>query len=633
MGVFENFPYTNFHEMNLDWIVTKVKEVITEWIEYKESVDAELTEFRTWFDNLDVQDEVRVVINEMVASGEFLDVTEDTITSTVTAWLTEHITPTTPIIDDTLTISGAAADAKVAGDRILDLKEDIEYISDRGVNLLPVGTFTNNIGGVDVTYSDGAITRSGTCTSVATTVPAIWIGPEFELKAGTYVFWCENASITTFQLRNANGTLLKNVDNRTPLTLSVNTRVRLAVTFTSTGATYNNTANIQIESGSSITSWAEPFFTAKDDIARADISDVSNEASTNTNAIKNIIGGDIVLANERTNQMYNTSSELKTETSTNHFYKVYIDDGITDYTLTVENVSGNNNHWYNEYDENDNLLYAATISSSTTEINFVIQNPNTKYIKVSIWVANGDFDISYYIYGIIDQKIDEKIGETEVYHHVTAIGDSITHGLYYLNGQQMYTENTYHKLLADHFNATFQNLGINSTPISSTSDYTGGENENAICRRYNTINSNADLIIVAGGTNDWGHNVPMGSISDTTDVGFYGALDVLIKGIISTYPNAKLIFITPFHRDYSSGAYDPDTNQNGQGKTLKDYRDAMIVKCEQYGIPCVDGYGMSGINITPSCKSNFVPDGLHPNPAGHQMIYKNLYYHLISLIL
>ena len=56
MGVFENFPYTNFHEMNLDWIVTKVKEVITEWIEYKESVDAELTEFQTWFDNLDVQD-------------------------------------------------------------------------------------------------------------------------------------------------------------------------------------------------------------------------------------------------------------------------------------------------------------------------------------------------------------------------------------------------------------------------------------------------------------------------------------------------------------------------------------------------------------------------------------------------
>ena len=28
MGVFENLPYTNFHELNLDWIVQKMKELI-----------------------------------------------------------------------------------------------------------------------------------------------------------------------------------------------------------------------------------------------------------------------------------------------------------------------------------------------------------------------------------------------------------------------------------------------------------------------------------------------------------------------------------------------------------------------------------------------------------------------------
>lgn len=26
MGVFEQFPYTNFHDLNLDWIVSKIKE-------------------------------------------------------------------------------------------------------------------------------------------------------------------------------------------------------------------------------------------------------------------------------------------------------------------------------------------------------------------------------------------------------------------------------------------------------------------------------------------------------------------------------------------------------------------------------------------------------------------------------
>lgn len=27
MPVFENFPYTNFHDLNLDWILNKVKEL------------------------------------------------------------------------------------------------------------------------------------------------------------------------------------------------------------------------------------------------------------------------------------------------------------------------------------------------------------------------------------------------------------------------------------------------------------------------------------------------------------------------------------------------------------------------------------------------------------------------------
>lgn len=27
MPVFENFPYTNFHELNLDWILNKVQEL------------------------------------------------------------------------------------------------------------------------------------------------------------------------------------------------------------------------------------------------------------------------------------------------------------------------------------------------------------------------------------------------------------------------------------------------------------------------------------------------------------------------------------------------------------------------------------------------------------------------------
>ena len=30
MGIFEHFPYTNFHDLNQDWILTRVKEVLSE---------------------------------------------------------------------------------------------------------------------------------------------------------------------------------------------------------------------------------------------------------------------------------------------------------------------------------------------------------------------------------------------------------------------------------------------------------------------------------------------------------------------------------------------------------------------------------------------------------------------------
>jgi len=39
MALYDNFPYTNFHEMNLDWVIKSMKELETEW----ESFNADVT--------------------------------------------------------------------------------------------------------------------------------------------------------------------------------------------------------------------------------------------------------------------------------------------------------------------------------------------------------------------------------------------------------------------------------------------------------------------------------------------------------------------------------------------------------------------------------------------------------------
>lgn len=69
-----------------------------------------------YFDNLDVQEEINNKLDEMVTSGELVTVLQPTIAEEVNAWLTEHITPTQPVIDSSLSVSGAGADAKVVGD-------------------------------------------------------------------------------------------------------------------------------------------------------------------------------------------------------------------------------------------------------------------------------------------------------------------------------------------------------------------------------------------------------------------------------------------------------------------------------------------------------------------------------------
>lgn len=126
MGFLDKYPYTNWHNVNLDWVLERVKE----WGEMVEANDqafkdleeanASFKEYVTnYLQDLDVQAAIDDKIDRMFASGELTEYLQPYVSTTVTNWLSDHITePEGVVIDSSLTVAGAAADAKSAGGKI-----------------------------------------------------------------------------------------------------------------------------------------------------------------------------------------------------------------------------------------------------------------------------------------------------------------------------------------------------------------------------------------------------------------------------------------------------------------------------------------------------------------------------------
>ena len=163
---YNKYPYTDFHELNLDWVIERVKKLtedwaatLTEWNNTEEEWQQLYDYVHDYFANLDVQQEINTKINQMILDGTFATIAtpiiENQVITTTTAWLADHITqPTTPAIDTSLTIAGAAADAKVTGDKFNDTNGMIYSLMN---NTLPY----YRISGQYINYADGKVLPYG----------------------------------------------------------------------------------------------------------------------------------------------------------------------------------------------------------------------------------------------------------------------------------------------------------------------------------------------------------------------------------------------------------------------------------------------------------------------------------------
>ncbi len=143
--------------------------------------------------------------------------------------------------------------------------------------------------------------------------------------------------------------------------------------------------------------------------------------------------------------------------------------------------------------------------------------------------------------------------------------------------------------------------------------------------RADRMDPDADIIIVFGGTNDYGHgNAPFGTFDDRTDDTFCGALHVLCRKLITKYPEAEIVICTPLHRIGEENPLGEGTKLV-PGEPLIEYVRAIRRTAEYYSLPLLDLYARSGLQPeVPVIAERYCPDGLHPNRAGYEILTRRI---------
>ncbi len=208
------------------------------------------------------------------------------------------------------------------------------------------------------------------------------------------------------------------------------------------------------------------------------------------------------------------------------------------------------------------------------------------------------------------------------------LGDSITEGVAISS-----IENVYWKLFEKNNKCIVKGYGISGTRIANqqVKSQEKPSFDKYFRSRISEMDEDADIIVVFGGTNDYGTgDAAIGKMQDRTDDTFYGALHNLFIDLIKKYTNSQIVVMTPCHR------LNEDNYYNSRGLrtagTLEDYVNIIIEVAGYYALPVLDLYRLSGLQPDmEEIKNKYMPDGLHPSEEGHKIIYNKLYGFLQSL--
>lgn len=239
--------------------------------------------------------------------------------------------------------------------------------------------------------------------------------------------------------------------------------------------------------------------------------------------------------------------------------------------------------------------------------------------------------------------------------NVLAIGDSLFDGDY-LDGKKQWIG-----LLATECKWNLTNLGHDGWTVAyNPQAYADGQNvrnsmydylfnhsdiyrfggSNASHTRgklYDKTAADVDLILLEGGVNDYGWNIPLGTVDDTDGSTLLGAWKLMLDKLLADYPNAQLVFVTSWYVEASKTV-------NGETRQRMDYvchgiksliethyADETRLTLIEAGDPAVSGIDMGSYSFRMTYAKN-TSDTNHLNEKGMVLMQNFMRRELWSLL-
>lgn len=583
-------PYTNFHELNQDWFLSEFNKVLKEWAEMQKnfnSLNDAFNDLKTYvqdyFKNLNVQDEINNKLDAMAKDGSLYDIIRQ-----YTDPIVNEQNSKISVLENRMNTFASLPDGSTTGDaELTDIRvpasgfnSDATYPSAgdavRGqVKELQKGMYNMLLG-----YTDGKFWQKNDAGKVKLETFSPMHGYDRISVTEGDEFYIHTVGVGTgssyyFTDKDMNWISDSGVEH-------INSIVKIPIGVYYLCVNYETTSNygFYIYKLSQNIKGFYDFLMNNTLKYNAIISGISNIwCVLDNNFNMNLIVPDNTFIANLTNGGKNN---------------------LPQQTLSIENVRKNTAI----------ILY---LDTTTNKINYIKWSEiETIRNNINIAIIGYWWDYTCYINGCnVISVYPNNYGKTR---YSTAIfGDSIVAGV---NSHEL-PFHYYDTKYGNHYN---RNYGIGSTGYTlGTDEYiecgTGNvgmatkikqNGNNSVLENFKAHESeilDTDAIIIFAGTNDFGSGVDI-----TT---FETALNECYEYILDNHTN-PLIVCTPIHRQ---------NEKNKNDVWLETYVEKIKEVCKTKSIPVIDFFNL--VQLHPgrnAWRSKYIPDGLHPNQNGGQIL-------------